>query len=418
MVSGPGVCRGGIIWNDMEYRVMGDRLVSIYGTTITDIGQIPGTGRAVMTIGFDHLAIAADENLFFYNGSELKQNTDPDLGKSLAVVWIDGYFMTTDGQNLVVTELGNPFSVNPLKYGSSERDPDDIMTVLRYGVEVAAINRHSIETFYNAGTANFPFQRNDGAYVNRGAIGPYAACVADTYIAFVGGGRNEPIGVYMATNGSSQKVSTREIDLLLEGYTNQQLQKVLIEYVSGRSERTLMIHLPDVTVCFDIGATEAAGQPIWYYLTSAVEGLGEYRAQYYLNNSGKWTVADTLTPRIGCLSDEHGHHWGEQVGWEFSTPIIYNDAKGAVFHSIELVGMPGSVALGENPVIETRYSEDGVTWSSRALCKMRTIGNRTAPIKWLRQGMMRDRRIQKFSGTSEAHISVAALEAEVEGLTV
>ena len=43
--------------------------------------------------------------------------TDLDLGVVLDFCWVDGYFMTTDGESLIVTELTDPMAVNPLKYG-------------------------------------------------------------------------------------------------------------------------------------------------------------------------------------------------------------------------------------------------------------------------------------------------------------
>mgnify|MGYP003349723339 CR=1 FL=1 len=126
--TGPGIDRGAIEWNGLLYRVMGTKLVSISSTNVvTVIGDVGGTGQVTFDYSFDYLAIASGGNLFLYRPSTgLQQVTDPDLSTVVDVVWVDGYFMTTDGQYLIVTELNNPFSVNPLKYGSSEADPDQI----------------------------------------------------------------------------------------------------------------------------------------------------------------------------------------------------------------------------------------------------------------------------------------------------
>jgi hypothetical protein len=101
-------------------------------------------------------------------GSTLVQVTDPDLGVVLDVVWVDGYFMTTDGEFLVVTELVDPTQVNPLKYGSSEVDPDPVVALLKLRNEVYALNRNTIEVFDNVGGLLFPFQRIDGAQIQKG----------------------------------------------------------------------------------------------------------------------------------------------------------------------------------------------------------------------------------------------------------
>ena len=89
---------------------------------------------------------------------------------------------------------------------------------------------------------------------------------------------------------------------------------------------------------------------------------------------------------------------------------------GAIFHQLELVSLPGRVALGANPVVWTSYSIDGETWSQEKACSAGVQGDRTKRITWLKQGFMRNWRIQKFRGTSDAHISVARLEAQLEPL--
>ncbi len=87
---------------------------------------------------------------------------------------MDGYFLSTDGEFLIVTELNDPTQVNPLKYGSSEADPDPVNAVLKLRNEVYAINRNTIEVFDNAGGDLFPFQRIEGAQIQKGAIGTFA----------------------------------------------------------------------------------------------------------------------------------------------------------------------------------------------------------------------------------------------------
>ena len=171
--TGPGVDRGGINWNGVCYRVMGSNLVSISSSgAITILGEVGNDGNLVtMDYSFNLLAIASCGNLFYWEPSTgLRQVTDPDLGVVLDVTWVDGYFMTTDGESLVVTELSDPFAVNPLKYGSSEIDPDPVVALLKLRNEIYALNRYTIEVFDNVGGDLFPFQRIDGAQIQKGAI--------------------------------------------------------------------------------------------------------------------------------------------------------------------------------------------------------------------------------------------------------
>ena len=125
---GPGSDRGGINWNNRCYRVMGTKLCAVEsdGTT-TILADVGGNDQVVLDYSFDRLAIVSAGRLFYWNGSVLTEVTDPDLGIVNDLVWVDGYFVTTDGTSLVVTELNDPTAVNPLKYGSSESNPDPIL---------------------------------------------------------------------------------------------------------------------------------------------------------------------------------------------------------------------------------------------------------------------------------------------------
>jgi len=417
--TGPGIDRGGINWQGKLYRVMGTSLVEISSSgTVAVLGDVGGPVEGLVTFdySFDLLAIASGGRLYYWNGTTLVQVTDPDLGVVLDVVWVDGYFMTTDGEFLVVTELSDPTQVNPLKYGSSEVDPDPVVALLKLRNEVYALNRNTIEVFDNVGGALFPFARIDGAQIQKGLIGTFACCVYQESIAFLGSGRNEAPGIYIGANATAKKISTQEIDEILLQYTEEQLATVKLEARNDRAHEHLYIHLPDRTLVFDAAASQALQDLVWFNLTSTVVGFAQYRARNMVYAYDKWLVGDPQSSNIGYLVDTIGSHWGEQVRWEFGTLIVYNEGKGALFHEMELVSLTGRVALGIDPQISTSYSLDGLSYSQEKFIKVGTIGNSSKRLAWFQQGHMRNFRIQRFRGDSDSHISLARLEAKIEGL--
>jgi len=417
--SGPGIDRGGINWQDECYRVMGTKLVSVASNgAVTVLGDVGGPVNTLVTFdySFDLLAIASGTRLYYWNGTTLTQVTDPDLGIVLDVVWVDGYFMTTDGEFLIVTELSDPTQVNPLKYGSSEVDPDPVVALLKLRNEVYALNRNTIEVFDNIGGDLFPFQRIDGAQIQKGVIGTFACCVYIERIAFLGGGRNESPGIYVGAAATTQKISTQEIDELLLTYSEAQLAQVKLEARNDKSHQHLYVHLPDRTVVYDAAASEALGDQVWFTLTTTVVGFAQYRARNLVWAYDKWLVGDPQSSNIGYLVDDIGSHWGQQVRWEFGTIIAYNEGKGALFQKIELVSLTGRVALGTNPQISTSYSLDGLSYSQDRYIYVGTIGNTSKRLAWFQQGHMRNWRIQRFRGDSDSHIAFARLEMQIEGL--
>jgi hypothetical protein len=417
--TGPGADRGAITWNGKCYRAMGNSLVRIDadGTT-TVLASIPGSSQVTFDYSFDNLAVASDGKLYYWNGSTLSQVTDTDLGTVVDFVWVDGYFMTTDGQYLIVTELNDPKSVNPLKYGSSEADPDPIKGLLKLRNEVHALNRFTIEVFQNVGGDLFPFERIEGAQMQRGSIGTYTNAVFMEAIAFLGSGRNEAPAVWLGSSGSTQKLSTREIDQILLEYTEDELASAIMEVRVTNGHQFLYLHLPDQTWVYDGAGSQAVGEPVWFNLTSSILGKGVYRARNFVWCYNEWLCGDPTTNKHGVLTNDVSSHYGDVNGWDFGTVILYNEGRGAVFHELELVALTGNVVLGSDPTIWTSYTVDGRTWSQERGRSAGGQGERLKRLAWLQQGHMRHWRCQKFRGDSDSHISVARIEATVEGLNV
>lgn len=416
---GPGIDRGGINWNGVCYRVMGTKLVKVSDLGIvTIIGDVGGLGSVTLDYSFDYLSIASGGNLYLYDGTTLQQVTDPDLGTVLDQIWVDGYFMTTDGEYLVVTELNDPFSVLTTKYGSSEADPDPVKAIVKLRNEPYALNRYTIEVFDNIGGAGFPFQRIDGAQIQRGTVSTHGCCVFLESVAFIGGGRNEPVAVWVAASGSSAKISTREIDQILAEYDDAVLADVIIEARVDKGQQHLYIHLPDQTLVYDGTTSQIFGEAVWFTLSSGLSANTQYRARYLVWCYNKWLVGDTTTSYVGYFTNTTSEHWGETIGWEFGTIIIYGEGRGAIFHELELVCLSGRVALDVDPTISTQYSLDGEAWSVPKFIRAGKRGQRSKRLVWLNQGSMNHLRMQRFNGTSDAHLAVARLEARIEPLMV
>lgn len=417
--TGQGTDRGGINWNGRLIRVSGSKLISVDASgTVTTLGDVGGGSQVTMDYSFDRLGIASAGNLFYWNGSTLTQVTDPDLGFVKDMKWIAGYFLTTDGVNLITTDLNDPASVQTTHYGSAEADPDPVQAVDELRNEAYAFGRYTVEVFQNIGGTGFPFQRIEGAQVGKGAIGTHAYCgLGDTFM-FLGSGRGEAPAVYQMVPGNVQKVSTREVDTILLGYTEAQLATVVMETRVDKSHQHVFLHLPDRTLVYDTIGSQAAQEPLWHTLDSGVIGHETYRARGLVWCYDQWNVGDPTSTALGRMTTSVSSHYGSVVGWEFGTPIVYNGGNSGIVHELELVCLSGRVAMGADPVIWTSYSLDGVTWSMERLARAGRQGQRNKRIAWRTQGQIKHWRVQKFRGTSEAHLAIARLEAQIEPLFI
>lgn len=416
--TGPGTDRGGINWNDAHYRVMGSKLVSIDSSdVVTELGDVGTDGQAVsFDYSFDRLGVVSNGDLFYWDGTTLTEVTDADLGDPTDMIWIDGYFMCTDGEFIVTTELADPTSVSSTKYASAEVDPDPLQGLVKVRNEAHAIGRYTIEVFRNVGGTGFPFSRINGGHIERGAVGTHAITEFNDQMIFVGGGRNESISVYVGVNGRSQKVATREIDEILETYTEAQLATTVVEYRKDRSSDLIYIHLPDRTLVFDPSASQEVGEPVWCVLTSTTSGFSEYKAKHMVFVYNKWYFGDPTSTKFGYFSSDVSSHYGVKVRWEFGTQMIYNESRGASFDELELVGLTGNVDPADNPTISTSYSLDGQNWSQDRTISSGNENDTLQRLVWRRQGRMANRRMQRFRGDTASHITFQRLEARLRPL--
>jgi len=413
-----GIDRGGIVWNGVHYRVIGSRLCTVSSSGVVDILGTVGTDHKKVTLdySFDRLAIRSGTDFYYLNNNTLTQVTDIDLGDVLDFVFIDGYFMTTDGEFIVVTELNNPLQVDPAKYGASEVDPDPVLGIIRIAGEVFTLNRYTIEAFENVGGSGFPFSRIDGATISKGIIGTQAKCTAADTLFFVGGGRGEEIGVYVGGAGRADKVSTAEIDKALNSLTSTEQADIELESRVCDGVEIVYVHTAIGTYCYNITSTLMLKQPIWFSLHSNSSASGRYWLRNWTLAYNNWICGDITTSRLGKEIDSP-QHFDVNVGWEFATSFLYNKSKGAQIHDIELVGLPGSTPLGSDaPSIFHSYSNDGKSWSTERACSAGVRGGYQKRIIWRLLGILRNFRSFKFRCVSDTPFSFSTLQANSEPL--
>jgi hypothetical protein len=411
--TGPGTDRGGINWNGTLYRVMGTKLCQVSSTgTVTQLGDVGGAGPCTFGIGFGYIGIRSGDQLYYWDGTALTHVTDTDLGPVLDYLWIDGYNMTTDGENVVVAELNDKTSVLPLKYGSAEEDPDMVTGLIKVRDEAYVLGQYTIQVFQNVGGSGFPFQNVKGASIPVGCVGAMAKCLFADSFAFCGSGRNEAIGIYIAGNGSADRISTRTIDDELAKVADP--SQIILESRTYRQERRLLVHLPDKTLVFQLNATKALESEVWYIAQS---GVGKpYRLRYAVECYGNWYVGDTESSAIGELTDTVSTHFGEVAQWSFDVGPVYNEAKGGIVSSLELIGLPGRAPFGVDGTIWLSMTRDGQSFSVERPIPAGKAGQFAARLQWRPRTNFRTWIGFRFRGYSSAMPGIAALEADIKPL--
>jgi hypothetical protein len=408
--TGPGADRGGIEWNGVHYRVMGTQLCQIAASgVVTQLGDVGSGGRCRFDYSFTRLAINSGDRLYYYDPSGgLIQVTDTDLGAVVDMMWIDGYFMTTDGTYVVVTELSDATSVMPLKYGSAEEDPDPITGLLKYRNEAYIVGRHTIQLFKDVGGNGWPFQTvGNGTTIPAGAVGPKAKCLIGEGFAFVGGGRNEALNVFVAGQAEAKAIGCPELCEKLDALPDPSV--VELEQRASDTERRLLVHLPDETWAYLLHASADVSAPVWYRLKTDDDG---YRCRNAVLANGKWWVGDTQSGAVGYLTDENRLHFGIDPGWSFDCGFLYNQSLGAIVDSVELVGLPGR---GGDGAVFLSMTEDGETFSAERSVISKSA-DRKKRIAWRPHRRIRNYLGLRFRGFGSALPGIASCEVKARPL--
>ncbi len=372
VTEGPGLDRGGIVWNGVQYRVMGTNLVSVAAdATITIIGDVGGEGPAGLDYGFDRLRIRSNDTLWYYDGTTLAQVTDEDLGACIDMLWVDGYTMSTDGISVVVTELSDPFEVKPLKYGSAEADPDPITGLMRVesAAEVHFIGRYTIQPARNVGGNGFPFATIRTAVIPYGCVSATAKTYFSTSYAFVGSARNEGLRVFIAGQADAQPISTREVEDALAAVNDP--TAIVMETRAWKGEQRILMHLPTETWVFMAEASQKFQIPVWYRAQSGANN--PYRLRNAVIAGNQTWVGDLNSNALGYLSDDVSSHFGDAAQWIFDAGLL--DGPG-ILHSLELKGLPGRGPVGEEPIYWLSWSKDGELFSAERRIDARTSASR------------------------------------------
>lgn len=412
--TGPGADRGGINWNGTLYRVLGTKLCSVSsGGTVTQLGDVGGSGPVTMDYSFDRLIIRSGTNLFYWNATiGLIQVTDPDLGPVTDCMWIDGYTMTTDGNAIVVTELADPTSVLPLKYGSAEEDPDSVTGLIKVRDEPYILGTNTIQVFQNVGGNGFPFANVSGATIAVGCVGPMAKCLFSDSFAFCGSARNEALGIYIAGNGTANRISTRAIDDELAKVEDP--TQIILESRTYREERRLLVHLPDKTLVFQLNASKLLDEEVWYVVQS---GVGKpYRLRNAVLAYGAFWVGDTESSAVGKLSDEVQTHFGEVAQWMFDVGPVYNASKGGVVNSLELISLPGRAPFASEGSIWLSMTRDGEVFSVERPVSPGKAGEFRKRLQWRPRTNFRTWIGFRFRGLGSFMPGFSGLEADITPL--
>jgi len=419
---GNGPIRGAWKLGDYGYVVSGQAFYQIDANwNATLKGVVTGTGPVSMADNGTQIFIACNPDGFIYNTSTdvFAAISDTDYPGAVTVGYIDGFFVFNepDSQKFWKTALLDGTDVDPTEFASAEASPDNLVSLIVDHKEVWLFGVNSVEVWYDAGLADFPFSPIQGAFIETGCAAPYSVCKMDNSVFWLGKSARGEGMVYRANGYTPQVLSTHALSYAIGqysdisdaiGYTYQQ---------EAHSFYVLIFPTGNATWVYDVTTG------LWHeraYMNQSDGTLGRIRANAYMFFNGQHIVGDYQNGKLYSLSldtySDNGDYQKWLRAWR-ALPTGGNNLKRAFHHELQLdcqsgVGLDG-VAQGTDPQVMLRWSDDGGhTWSNEHWRSMGAIGNTQTRVIWRRLGStnkLRDR-VYEVSGTDPVKISLIGAE--------
>ena len=420
---GTGPIRGLWQYGDYGYVVSGNELYRIdVAWAATLLGAISGGGPVSMSDNGTQLFVAAGTDGYIYNVTTavFSQITDSDFAGATTVGYLDGYFVFDEpnSQKIWVTSLLNGLAVDPLDFASAEGSPDGVVGIIIVNRELWVLGTNSVEIWYDAGTADFPLQRIQGAFNEVGCVSAYSIAKLDNSVFWLGQDARGQGIVYRSAGYNAQRISTHAIEWQIQQYSTMSDAIAYTYQQDGHSFYVLTFPTASKTWVYDV-ATQA-----WHERASWDNGLIRHRSNCTMFFNGTNIVGDYQNGKIYALDLETYSDNGTQQPWIRSwraLPTGKNDFKRTAHHSLQLnceSGVGIANGQGSDPQVALRWSDDGGhTWSSYHTRTMGKIGEYFTRVIWRRLGMtlkLRDR-VYEVSGSDPVKIAITGAEIMIGG---
>lgn len=330
--EGPGIDRGGV-WvanADLEghYRVSGTKLIELsqFGE-VAEIGSIPGSDQVSFAYSFNNLAIVADGRLYYYNKTAgLRQIIDPEVGSPIDIVWVDGYFFLTNGEDIYHSNIANEELYEPLATSNAQFIPDSARGLSKTEAnEVVVWGELSKEHYFNAATDNFAFQRISQKASKLGILGTKCKSEMNGRFYTIGRRDNTAPSFYILGLGQTEKIGSIETDKILSEYSDDELLNAKVETITDDGQGLILFRLPRHTILFNESIYKQYGASKAYSLLKTdVQGDRPLRCTNFVRDprNGKFIVGDSIDGTIGELDRSICTHYDEVVEWILFTPLV------------------------------------------------------------------------------------------------
>lgn len=417
-----GVCGSGPIRGMYVASTGGFVIVSGYEVyrvgldwTFTKIGDLlTSAGRVSMTDNGTQLCIVDGANGYIVSLSTatLTRITSDGFPGGDTVIFNGSYFLVNNpGTNqFAFSNSWDGLNWNALDFISAEANPDAVVGVIDFKNQIAVLGSRTVEFYWNSG-ADTTFSRIDGSLVEYGCIAPHTAVKFANNLLWVGGGSTGAGIVWQAEGYVPRRVSNHGVELAIQGYGDISDATAYVYQENGHAFYILNFPSADASWVYDI----STGQ--WHERCElGSDGdFHRHRGECYAYGFNTHVIGDYQNGNIYALENTTYTDNTNPKKWMRRFPHLSANGKRVFYDMLQLMatvgqGLDGLPAVGANPVVELRYSDDfGHTWSAPRAMSLGQLGEYAKRVIWRQLGSSRNR-VFEVSGSDPVFVTLNGAE--------
>ena len=377
----------------------------------TSLGILSTTPARVLTAnnGTETVILTVAGSAFIATATTLTEITDPNYEDSISVTYIDGFIIFCTFSKIFISGLFDASTYNALDFKKAEGDPDNIVKGIAHRRELWVFGGRTIEIFYNSGNPDFPFERLQGGFIEKGAVAKSAIVSAAEGLFFIG---DDKI-VYQIESYQPRAISNNAIERQLSKLSN--IDDGIGWLYSEEGHKFYSITFPTDMRTFEYDLR--TGQ--WHERGSIDSNLNmiRWRANNHVIFNNKNIIGDFERGQLYELDVDTFNEDGQYIGRELiSSKLIFNHNKFRVLRfELEMETGVGLISgQGSDPEVTLQFSTDGgQTFSNEILRKLGKIGEYFTVISWDTLGQGRSF-VFKIKMTDPVKMAVISANARIK----
>lgn len=329
------------------------------------------------------LCIVNGVNGFIYDTTNgLQVITDPAFYPANTVTFFDSYFVfDRAGTSFVfLSGLLDGLSYDALDTAAAEVQPQVVLATVNQQESLLVFATGHTETWYDSGAVSFPFQRIDGATIERGLAATFSPVKEDNSVFFLG----DDLVFYRLDGVVPHRVSTHALEQEWTGFAAVSDAFSFSFTYAGHKWVFLTFPTGNRTYVYDVSTG------LWHRRQSLDvngEDLQRWRGNCHIKAFGYDLVGDAFTGDVCFVDPTVFTECGNPIQMQLVSPPTHQDRKRVFYSNFELdmeTGVGLSYGQGSDPQVMLEWSNDGgKSWSQiqpwRSLGK---IGEYQTRVRW------------------------------------